>query len=650
MTLRISFFRNCLSLALLAVSVASAHQPHDSMLLVATSPNFISDKTVIMAADYLSVSIGVYPVFRSTDGGITYSVMRDLPNLAATEIAFSPAYAADRTIFIAGRGGMFRTTDGGDSWAPIGPLPGAPMNDVALSPAFASDNTMLAITLSNQIWKSTNRGDSWTQMAAPAASLTVVSFNPAYPTQRGILLGTANSGLYRSTNLAASWTQALPGINKVTSIVYSPQYVTDGTIWIGTFGGGVYLSTTSGASFAASNTGITNLSVNSIVASPTYSADTTVFLATTTGVFRSSNGGSSWAAGAAVNRILSTQTTTHYRSLAVGRTGGVNYLFLAMFEGGWMSTNRANSWTDIDMIPSFLIRKLNISNTYATDGTLYATDYGGGALWTFDRGASWSYKNVGLINAFPDGNGISPNFAVDHTAFLGNVTGMQIFGGAAWGPVVNLGAATYARSISPSPNFANDHFLFIGTDNIDTGNPVTVVYNGQSVPNQGVFSSSDGGTTWAPTGLGGPRISSVSLSPNYSSDHTVFASSPGSGLYKSTDSGNTWSSITVVPSDTVILEVDVSPTYPIDSTLIAATSHSGIFKSQDAGLTWTLIPGSDLLTGLNMAMSPAFATDHTIFIGTMQQGLLKSIDGGNTLQPTGLPNAFVMNVVVSPAY
>jgi hypothetical protein len=34
----------------------------------------------------------------------------------------------------------------------------------------------------------------------------------------------------------------------------------------------------------------------------------------------------------------------------------------------------------------------------------------------------------------------------------------------------------------------------------------------------------------------------------------------------------------------------------------------------------------------------------------MQQGLLKSIDGGNTLQPTGLPNAFVMNVVVSPAY
>jgi hypothetical protein len=208
----------------------------------------------------------------------------------------------------------------------------------------------------------------------------------------------------------------------------------------------------------------------------------------------------------------------------------------------------------------------------------------------------------------------------------------------------------YVRAIATSPNISTDGILFVGIDNRDSGNPTSVVFNGQSIPTQGLFRSTNAGTSLAPTSLAGPPISTIAPSPNFTNDHTVFASSPVSGLFKSIDGGISWSNIVVTTAETAILETDISPNFTIDHTVLAASSHSGIFKSVDGGSTWNKIPGSDLLTGLNMAFSPAYASDNTIFFGTMQQGLLKSADGGQTLTPTGLPNAFVMNVVLSPNY
>ena len=627
-----------------------AHQPHDALLLIATSPNFSNDRTIIAASDYLSVSIGVFAPWRSTDGGVTWWVMRDLPNVPINSVDFSPNYAADRTIYIAGKEGLFRSTDGGDSWTGIGPAPGSPVTDLALSPAFAADQTLLAITASNQCWRSTNRGTTWTQVAAPAATLTRIVFNPHYPVEKAVLLGTAANGLFRSTNLGGSWSALTGAWRKVTQILYSPGFVTDRTLWVTTMGGGVFRSTQAGLNFAQVNSGLTNVHVNSIAVSPTYSTDSTLFVATTTGVFTSTTSGTSWSPAAAVQRELSTQTASHYRSLATGRTGNVNYLFVAMFEGLWMSTTSGAAWSDLDMIPAYLIRKISASATYAQDHTLFATCYGGGALWTSDGAQTWTYKNVGLANSYPDGNSISPAFNTDGKAFLGNGAGMQLFANGTWGQTTNLGGKTYVRALAASPNYAVDKTVFMGTDNIDTGNPVTVVWQGQTILNQGVFKSTDGGVSFAPTGLAGPRISGIVPSPNFANDRVVFASSPDNGLFKSSDGGNTWSNIVVNPADMAILEVEVSPGYAQDGTVLAATSRSGIFKSADDGATWTRIPGSDLLTGLNMAFSPAYASDNTIFFGTMQQGLLKSPDGGQTVVPTGLPNAFVMNVVLSPNY
>lgn len=620
------------------------------MLIAATSPSFSQDRTVIACSDYLSVSIGVYAPLRSTDAGETWSVMRDLPNAPVNSIDFSPNYSVDGTIYIAGNQGLFRSLDRGDSWTAIGPVTGAKIVDVAISPNFAADNLMFAITATNQVWRSPNRGNTWTSVSAFAGTVTVIAFNPNYPAEKTLVVGTVANGLFRSNNLGTTWTVYSGAWNRISSIQYSPNYATDRTIWVGTVGQGIFRTTNAGMNWAPSSSGLTDFNVNSIAPSPTYNLDSVVFAASRTGVFVSANSGASWVRAASVSRELSTQTLSHYRSLATGFSQGVKYIYIGMFEGLWRSNNSGAAWTNLNMIPAHLIRKISASAAYQQDETVFATCYGGGALWTMDGGQNWTYHNVGLTNSYPDANAISPNFSVDGKAFLGTGAGMQIYNGNSWGSTRNLGAFTYTRVVATSPDFANDGTVFIGTDNIDTGNPETVIYNGQPIPNQGLFKSVDGGTTWAPTGLGGPRLSGIAVSSNYAIDKTVFASTADSGLYKSTNGGATFAPISVVAGDPVILEVDISPNYAADTTLFAATSHSGIFKSVDGGSSWTLIPGSDLLTGLNMAVSPSFGADHTVYFATMQKGLLKSTDGGATLSPTGLPNAFVMNVVLSSNY
>src|SRR5579862_7114707 len=94
-----------------------AHDPHDPIVTVAVSPNFAQDQTVFASTDLLSIKFGVYALMKSTDAGATWSALGGLPrNTRMQTIAFSPAYAADQTIFVASLQGLFRTTNQGTSW------------------------------------------------------------------------------------------------------------------------------------------------------------------------------------------------------------------------------------------------------------------------------------------------------------------------------------------------------------------------------------------------------------------------------------------------------------------------------------------------------------------------------------------------------
>jgi hypothetical protein len=636
-----------------------AHQPHDPMVAVAMSPNYAQDQTVLAATDYLSVTIGVYALLKSTNGGVSWTVVAGLPNAKITGIAFSPGYATDQTIFVASLGGLFESTNQGNSWSAVGGSElSAAVLAVALSSNFSSTHVAFAITSTNAFVTS-NGGSTWTQLAAPmkSADLTVIAVSPNFHADHTLLEGTAANGIFRSSNAGMSWTSVTSGITQqVSALAFSSGYSSDRTIFAGINSGGLLISTNGGTTWAASNSGITDPEVTSIALSPHYIQDSTLWIATNNaGVFQSANRGAAWTKSANVPRDLApaVQTTFHYRVLAAGSSSAGITLYLGMYEGLWNSSTAASSWSYLDTIPTRLVRHMKLSPSFAQDQTVFATTYGGGNLWSTTGGVSWMFQNTGMLNSYPDGTGISPNFATDGTAFSGTGIGLQRTTnfGATWQMMEMLGESTYVRAVDVSPNFAQDSTVFIGTDNRISNNPPTVTYNGQSYPNQGLFLSSDGGNHWVPSSLGGPPVDSISVSPNFAIDRTAFAASDEEGIYDSANGGDVWGRLSIPGVPLPMLLVKPSPSFATDSTVFAASSASGIFKSTNGGTTWSLLPGTIPITVLDMAISPNYAVDQTLFIGTIQQGLMESTNGGQAFSPVpSYPDNYVNALAISPNF
>ena len=80
-------------------------------------------------------------------------------------VAISPDYPIDQTIFVAGNNGVYKSTDGGTSWIVVNNgLPSGSQMALAISPNFLNDQTIFvcgSYGLNNGIYKSIDGGDSW---------------------------------------------------------------------------------------------------------------------------------------------------------------------------------------------------------------------------------------------------------------------------------------------------------------------------------------------------------------------------------------------------------------------------------------------------------------------------------------------------------
>jgi photosystem II stability/assembly factor-like uncharacterized protein len=659
MMVPVRFVLGSVACLFLAGQSLRAHEPHDPITTVAVSPNFAQDQTVFAASDDLSIKIGAFALFKSTDGGVNWSVVEGVRNNGNIQtIAFSPAYAQDRTIFVAANEGLFATADQGTSWTN---LTTQALQNVALSPNFAVDNTLFIVTKAKTIFKSANRGQTLIPVSAPASltsGLNSIAISPNFAVDHTLLLGSSADGIFKSADAGASWAPVTAGLTlpAVNSLAISPGFGSDQTAFAGTFGSGVLMSTNGGSSWTSANSGISDLKVTSLALSPDYLQDSTLWTTTAAGgVFRSIARGSSWTQGGAVSRPLSPLTAIHYQSIAVAKIPGSTTLFLGMFEGLWSSTTWAASWSYIDTIPTRFIRYINLSPNYAQDQTIFASTYGGGNLWSTDGGSTWAFKNTGMFVSYTDASGMSPNYANDGIAFSAMGYGLERTSnrGDNWEKMAALGAINYPRGLAVSPNFAQDSTVLIGIDNGTDGTryPPTVTYQGKSYPNQGLFLSTDKGDHWIPSSLSGPPVISIAISPAFATDRTAFAASPAAGLYKSTDGGMTWTLVNVPAPSTQMAKVAVSPNFANDHAVFVGVITGGIYKSTDAGSTWSLLSGTNAIRAMDIKFSPNYAADRTLFVGTVQYGLMKSANGGNTTaKVAGFPDSFVTAVAISPNF
>ncbi len=376
----------------------------------------------------------------------------------------------------------------------------------------------------------------------------------------------------------------------LTSIVLSPIYFADSTVFVSTLSAGVFRSSDGGATFTRLSTGLSNLAVNEIALSPKLWTDGTIFAATTTGVFKTTNSGLSWS---------------------VAGTG----------------------------LASGDVTSIALSTQFDTDSTVYAAVKGSGIYRSLDGGATWTRPGFeGMDNLDVIGVRVSPAVSTEVFAWTATKIFRSTNSGTTWATTITglpIGTTVEFLNVDIAPDYGASKRLFLGT------------------VSDGIYSSTDSGSTWMTAGLTtSGRIQGAAYSPNFGRDNTLFATSETGGVFISTDRGSNWTAVNTSLVGLNFGQVAVSHNYVGDRTLFTTSNTGLLYKSTDAGAGWSNVGnGVSSADVAGIGFSSAYATDATM-IGATKSGVFRSTDGGATwtAMTTNLPNTNIGPFAASPGY
>lgn len=147
-------------------------------------------------------------------------------------------------------------------------------------------------------------------------------------------------------------------------------------------------------------------------------------------------------------------------------------------------------------------------------------------------------------------------------------------GGNSWTVLTDNNDVIGISAIVIPSDYETSNTIYIGTGDRDA-------YDNHS---NGVLKSTDGGTTWNPTGLtfslaDGETVNRMLLHPN--DDQTIFAAT-SDGVYKTTNGGDDWNQLYT----TEFIDMEFCPTDP--DIIYGGTRYGYIYKSTDGGVNWQM--------------------------------------------------------------
>jgi len=527
-------------------------------------------------------------LYHSEDSGQTFQHV-DLGMFESSIRAVALAPTDPRIIAVGITEGVLLSRDGGRNWERItrGYRSLYNVHSLAFDPR---DSSTLYVGTWRLAWKTENLGEKWTPIHDGMfwdSDLFSIQVNPLDSSN---LVAGACSGFYRSVNAGAKWVRlrnGIPPAAKRTRVVRFDPREPD-----------------------------------------------VVYVGTTEGLFRSTNGGDSFECllpGVVINSILIHPRNTSHILLGTDDAG-----VLATVDGGktFVSSNNGFIQRQITQVTSRPGKGNEFFAAVALDSSH------GGFFWSKDSGATWQSYNEGLGSQVSGIRAILPAAGTDEV-FLGTTQGIfrGVPGRREWSQIPSSRALfvngiqfsgadessllVAAREGLFSLDTKGDHATRMKIPVYDRG--VNCVLNdattGESYigTEMGVFRSDDHGKSWSIKVEGLPYISVNSLSI---ADEKVFAATK-EGLFSSKDRGDHWAKAQgIYPIEIVAVSAGPQP-----GQVVAADPLVGyLFASQDSGETWEPIN-----LGLELSRISSLSRTDTgeLLAGTVAEGVYRIVLPGS---------------------
>ncbi len=400
------------------------------------------------------------------------------------------------------------------------------------------------------------------------------------------------------------------------------MFVTDA--WTGAF-----ISRDGGANWQPSNTGITvrtggtgdAIPVFCLTIDPTTPKIVWAGTQSTRGIFKSTDGGSSWRE--MDSGVVERQGIT-FRGFAVDPTDSdIVYAAGEISSWTWSSDRQPHNGREFDM----------------TQGVVYKTVNGGlswRAAWRGDNLARYIWIDPRDTDVLYVSTGIFDREAANSVPTAKTPGGEGVVkstdGGATWTSINNGLHNLYVGSLFMNPQ--------------DPDRLIAATGNNQYRNGAGVYLTVDGGTSWTLT-LHPTLDEPIEAVEFATSDPLIAYAASADAVYRSQDGGQTWTQVTGDP-DSGWGPPGVRAGFPIDlqvdprdpDRLFANAYGGGNFLSQDGGRTWT-----DASRGYTGAQVRGIAVDPTQpgrVIAAARSGLFISLDGGEEWQGLSNPPVAVM--------
>ncbi len=407
-----------------------------------------------------------------------------------------------------------------------------------------------------------------------------------------------------------------PTINELTIDPTTPETVYAATTE------GVYKSTNGGSSWSARLNGLGTfggLEVTNAVLAPDDAQ--TVYISTWgDGVYRSTDGGNNWI-------LLRSLPETIYGTAAqliagewVHQIGPPSYIPLAAgLPLAEMSEEMVDADTAVD-----LKQELDFSAPLReTDDEMYRVPQE--IQWVPARYLAIHPTNADRLIVAVSGRGFY----------------MTQDGGDSWDELDMPGATLDSgRAIAFSPSSPN----------------IAYASRGDWGANGGIFRSTNGGQNWTMVD-GNAMVTGVAtqFAVHPTTPNTVLATTIGQGVMKTTDGGQIWNPSNNGLGETNLLNIEYSRA---DPNLVFATGVFYVWKSVDGGDNWTVADAA--FPDLNVSGLALHPTNTAVAYAGSQQtywgpfyfggGIYKTVDGGTTLvrQTSGMQRTYVLDMEADP--